>query len=371
MNNRLRRLLTAIVIIMIVLMPMNIRPKEIFAATESYTITFNLQGHGEPIEAEHLTIGSKVTKPNNPKDSSYLFIGWYKEADCLNDWDFDNDTVSGDTTLYAKWDGRATLTYDINGGEEVVDVGAQTVYESRIGQSMTVINCFETIEQAIGGNGPIWAKTGYTFSCWNTLANGKGVDYKPDSQIKLNQNVTLYAKWKSNSSTDTPTTPDKKTYCVIYTVNNSDAGYISGSDKQYIVKGNNTKQVKAIPNEGYVFVEWNDGLKTPTRVDTNIKDKKTFKAIFQKTTLIVVENDDDDTKLQDIVITYKGQVGSHGTTPGHDTPGNLQPHETGFSTVIAQALSECWIHWLFLLIALIVSIVWGGEYLSLKRRAKK
>ncbi|MGD8399593.1 MAG: leucine-rich repeat protein [Bacillota bacterium] len=35
--------------------------------------------------------------------TGYVFAGWYKEADCTNQWNFGSDAVTDDITLYAKW----------------------------------------------------------------------------------------------------------------------------------------------------------------------------------------------------------------------------------------------------------------------------
>ena len=61
--------------------------------------------------------GGKIENtPYEPMREGYAFAGWYKEADCINAWDFERDTLplpeydeDGDlifveTRLYAKWD---------------------------------------------------------------------------------------------------------------------------------------------------------------------------------------------------------------------------------------------------------------------------
>ena len=68
-----------------------------------YTVTFNVQGHGQAPQSVEVNEGGKVTKPTDPSAEGWTFGGWYKEADCENAWDFDTDTVSAATTLYAKW----------------------------------------------------------------------------------------------------------------------------------------------------------------------------------------------------------------------------------------------------------------------------
>lgn len=44
--------------------------------------------------------------PYYPERTGYTFGGWYKEAECLNKWDFSADTLDSEaleTRLYAKW----------------------------------------------------------------------------------------------------------------------------------------------------------------------------------------------------------------------------------------------------------------------------
>lgn len=71
-----------------------------------YQVTFDLQGHGDMLEEylEYAQVKAGVIKkPSDPKAEGFTFEGWYKEADCINAWDFDADIVIRDTVLYAKW----------------------------------------------------------------------------------------------------------------------------------------------------------------------------------------------------------------------------------------------------------------------------
>ena len=70
---------------------------------KTYNVTYNANGHGTAPEAVTADYGSKLTKPANLTASGYTFGGWYTDEDCNTAWDFDNDTVTADTTLYAKW----------------------------------------------------------------------------------------------------------------------------------------------------------------------------------------------------------------------------------------------------------------------------
>ena len=45
-----------------------------------------------------------------------------------------------------------------------------------------------------------FTRTGYTFVCWNTKADGTGVSYKTGDTFILNETTTLYAQWKKKSN---------------------------------------------------------------------------------------------------------------------------------------------------------------------------
>ena len=79
------------------------------------TVTFNANGHGtNPASQTLWSDYDKATEPTPPTATLYVFRGWFTEAECINQWDF-NTVVPGDMTLYAKWD--AQYTFDSETGE--------------------------------------------------------------------------------------------------------------------------------------------------------------------------------------------------------------------------------------------------------------
>lgn len=86
---------------------------------QKYTVTFNSQG-GSEVAPQAVYAGEKIVKPANPTKEKEYFVDWYKEAECTNVWDFENETVSQDITLYAKWTSIAyTVTFETNGGSAI------------------------------------------------------------------------------------------------------------------------------------------------------------------------------------------------------------------------------------------------------------
>ena len=70
-----------------------------FTAGE-YTVSLDMQGHGRQVSDQLAPLGGKITKPTTPADSSWIFDGWYKEADCTNKRDFSTYTVSEEYKRY-------------------------------------------------------------------------------------------------------------------------------------------------------------------------------------------------------------------------------------------------------------------------------
>ena len=53
---------------------------------------------------EQITLGSKLTKPMvDPTRNHYDFAGWFKEKNCVNEWNFASDVANNSVILYAKW----------------------------------------------------------------------------------------------------------------------------------------------------------------------------------------------------------------------------------------------------------------------------
>ena len=76
--------------------------------TNKYTVTFNTNG-GSSISSVEVDEGGKVTRPaTNPTkeadaENTYEFENWYKDQALTQVFNFDTETISAATTIYAKW----------------------------------------------------------------------------------------------------------------------------------------------------------------------------------------------------------------------------------------------------------------------------
>ena len=70
-------------------------------------------------------------------------------------------------------------------------------------------------------------------------------------------------------------------YAVTYDV--EEGGSIDGEADQLILKGQDATAVTAVPDEGFVFLEWSDGYKKPYRMDKKIEKDLEIFAVFEPT----------------------------------------------------------------------------------------
>ena len=69
----------------------------------THTVSFDSDG-GSEVAPQTVEEGVTATRPADPTKTDYTFGGWFKEDTLTTEWDFDNDKVMEDITLYAKWE---------------------------------------------------------------------------------------------------------------------------------------------------------------------------------------------------------------------------------------------------------------------------
>ena len=153
--------------------------------SDDFTITFHANGGGVG-NMEPQVFAKGVSQPLSPN-------AFYYENHTFNCWctspngngqKFENQqniTVSSSMMLYAQWTPN-THTYFVyfhpNGGAGSIESQEFTGGES---QKLNV-NTF--------------TQNGYTFKNWNTDANGEGISYNDEQNIRIFANMVLYAQWK-------------------------------------------------------------------------------------------------------------------------------------------------------------------------------
>ena len=154
------------------------------------SITYNANG-GTGTMANQTICNSANLTTNSFTKSGFIFAGWNTKADGSGTSYADGATVSGlgEITLYAQWTVPPTVvSFNTNGGTGTM--ANQTITAGNPANLTT--NSF--------------TKSGYTFSHWNTEADGTGRSYN-DKQLVATSSfptsgaVTLYAQWYDSSLT--------------------------------------------------------------------------------------------------------------------------------------------------------------------------
>lgn len=69
----------------------------------TWTVSFSAGGGAPAPENQTITEGGKIEEPAGMTKENGKFNGWYKDEAFTAKWDFAQDTVSSDVTLYARW----------------------------------------------------------------------------------------------------------------------------------------------------------------------------------------------------------------------------------------------------------------------------
>ena len=210
-------------------------------------MTYDSNGAGSgiaPVDGTTYEDGQYVTVLGNPgalARNGYTFTGWNSQADGSGSgYVAGNQFVMGsvDVTLYAQWSANPTytLTYDGNGSTEGTVPVDSVGYEE--GLTVTVL-----------GNSGALVNPGYSFTGWNTAADGSGSSYAQGTQFTIGaSDITLYAQWSLNS-----------TWALVYVGNGNTGGDVPLDSNNYeqgwsvTVLGNSGN----LARDGYSFSGWN------------------------------------------------------------------------------------------------------------------
>jgi uncharacterized repeat protein (TIGR02543 family) len=115
---------------------------------------------------------------------SYSFAGWRTSSDATVRGANSTFSITADTTFIAVWTEIFQLSFNANGGSGTMN--------DLDGPTVTIPNSTFT-------------RSGYTFSGWNTAANGSGFSIPISQSFPLTIDVIIYAQWTLDSVTPTNT----------------------------------------------------------------------------------------------------------------------------------------------------------------------
>ena len=223
------------------------------SANIAVTANFAIDTYTLAVTSDHGTItkvpdqatydyGTSVTITATPA-VGYSFTGWTGSVTSS-----DNPlvlTMDGDKSLTANFAiDTFTLTYTAGEGGAVTGVSPQTVNYGADGTLVTAV-----------------PNTGWHFVDWS---DGVLTAARTDINVTANLSVT------ANFAIDT--------YTLTYTA--GEGGSVTGVSPQTVNHGSDGTLVTAVPNTGWHFVDWSDGVLTAARTDINVTANLSVTANF-------------------------------------------------------------------------------------------
>jgi len=197
-----------------------------------YSVAFETNG-GTPVPAKQtVKRGNRVSEPENLEQTDYTLMGWYTDNTSFeNQWDFANDPVTNNITLYAKWNAAYTVTYGKN-----ADDAEGTTPDSKhtVGIEKPLTPCGFT-------------RKGYAFIGWTGTTNG-GVEFDDEESVinlsdRPGDTVRLYAVWSD------------KIYTVVYN-KNADNAEGTMTDSVFLIDVSQNISFNTFTRTGYTFSGW-------------------------------------------------------------------------------------------------------------------
>ena len=279
-----------------------------------YSVSYNGNGNTEgtvPIDTTLHYSGDSViaASRNGLAKTGFCFSGWNSKADGSG-----IDVVAGSvfifqpetSHLYAKWT-EGLVSYNGNGNTG----GSVPIDTNRYSQGSPI---------TIASYGTL-VRTGYSFICWNTKADGTGTDRAVGSTFAMGSaNVVLYAKWI-----------ELPTYTVTYNGNGSTGGTVPTDTNHYLDGAIVTVTSQGtLTRTGYSFVGWN------TKADETGTDRAVGSTFAMGSANVVLYA--KWTQLPTYTVTYNGNGFTGGTVPT-DTNHYL----TGETVAVAWPGSLIWL----------------------------
>lgn len=190
---------------------------------EYATVTFNVQGKGTATapEAQEVVVGETATEPTAPTEESWVFGGWFTDAECTEAYEF-TTPVTGTLELFAKWTEatgqKYTVTFDVQ--DKGTAPEAQEIEEGKTATKPETDPSYDGWE--FGG----WYKDAECTTEYNFAT-------------PVTENTTVYAKWTQ-----------------IFTVTFDVQGKGDAPEAQKVLNGEKATTPGAPTYDGYAFEGW-------------------------------------------------------------------------------------------------------------------
>jgi uncharacterized repeat protein (TIGR02543 family) len=190
-------------------------------------VTFDANNGSGSTSTQWVQSGVDTALQTNPYTyTGYVFQGWNTAANGSGTsyTNLANINTTTALTLYAQWRAGVTHTVAFN-----ANGGSGSLADQIAGQATNL-------------NANSLTRSGYTFSGWNTAANGSGYSYLDQAVYSFTQDATLYAQWTI--------------IVVSHTVNFYGNGATSGTTSSQTASSTQAFNLNGFSRTGYNFLGW-------------------------------------------------------------------------------------------------------------------
>lgn len=161
--------------------------------TRLFTVAFEAD-EGLPAPSDQtVRSGELAERPANPEKDGCSFAGWFADSGLTTEWDFATDTVTEDTTLYAKWEA----------GERPQPKTHEVAFI--VGRGGSPVEAQQVLDGERASEPPHPQREGYTFAGW---CSDVACTQPWNFDTPVTGGVTLYAKWTENAGSHPEPDPD-------------------------------------------------------------------------------------------------------------------------------------------------------------------
>jgi len=203
-------------------------------AIDQYSLTYTAEENGtiQGISSQKIDHGNSGSKVTAVPAEGYHFVSW---SDGINKPDRTESEVTADLSVSAAFTiNKYTLNYKAGKNGSINGANPQTVVHGSDASPVTAVSSEH-----------------HHFVNWS---DGISTPDRTDRKVKGNLAMT------ANFAVDQ--------YSRIYTADEN--GTIEGISSQKIGHGSSGSKVTAVPDEGYHFVNWSDGVTTASRTDQKV-----------------------------------------------------------------------------------------------------
>jgi autotransporter-associated beta strand protein len=213
-------------------------------APPTYNVSYIAAANGSisGLTPQIITHGSNASAVTAVPNAGYSFVFWSDGV--LTAARTDTNIVANLSVTATFAINQYTVNYTAGANGTLTGNAAQTVNHGSNASTVTAV-----------------PNLGYSFVSWS---DGVLTSARTDTNIQAARSVT--ATFAINQ------------YAVNYTAGAN--GTLTGNAAQTVNHGSNASTVTAVPNSGYSFVSWSDGVLTAARTDTNIQAARSVTATF-------------------------------------------------------------------------------------------